>query len=178
MTGAEDPIAKLKARIKERGWGTAVDETLSFNQPELLGLFDIWRAKANALKALPRREDLDMRLLKPFLKHLSVSERVDLGGRFSYRLRLQGSIMADYFGSQTGKLLEEAAPPDLAERWIASYDALLQARRPLRLVGTYDKGKLDYLIAETLAVPLGNGDLPPNSILAATYYTPRHKTRG
>ncbi|HXS06923.1 MAG TPA: hypothetical protein VN723_09045 [Rhizomicrobium sp.] len=177
MTEAEDPVARLKARIKERGWGTAVDETLSFNQPELRSLLEVWRAKADALDDLPRREDLDMRLLKPFLRHLSVSERVDLGGRSSYRLRLQGSTMADYFGSQTGKLLEEAAPPELAERWIACYDALLEARRPLRLVGTYDKGKLDYLVAETLAVPLGNGDAPPNSILAATYYTPRHKGR-
>jgi hypothetical protein len=177
MTDADDPIARLKARIKERGWGTAVDETLSFNQPELRSLLDVWRAKADTVNGLPRREDLDMRLLKPFLRHLSVSERVDLGGRFSYRLRLQGSTMADYFGSQTGKLLEEAAPPELAERWVACYDALLEARRPLRLVGTYDKGKMDYLIAETLAVPLGNGDAPPNSILAATYYTPRHKGR-
>src|SRR5215469_4944486 len=178
MTVADDPIARLKDRVKRSGWGVAVDETLSFNQPELRTLIDIWRAKAEALKALPRREDLDIRLLKPVLRHLSVAERVELEGRSSYRLRLQGSILADYFGSQTGKLLEETAPPQLVERWIACYDTLLLARRPLRLVGTYDKGKMDYLIAETLALPLGNGDLPPVSVLSATYYTPRHKSRG
>ena len=70
------------------------------------------------------------------------------------------------------------APPELVERWVACYDTLLLARQPLRLVGTYDKGKMDYLIAETLAIPLGNGDLPPASVLSATYYTPRHKARG
>jgi len=177
MTAEDDPIARLKDRIKASGWGVAVDETLSFNQPELRTLADIWRSKAETLNALPRREDLDIRLLKPYLRHLTVAERVDLGGRSSYRLRLQGSVLSDYFGAQTGKLLEEAAPPDLAERWTASYDALLLARRPLRLVGTYDKGKMDYLIAETLAVPLGNGELPPVSVFSATYYTPRHKNR-
>lgn len=175
---ADDPIARLKDRIKTEGWGVAVDETLSFNQPELRALADIWHAKAGAMKALPRREDLDIRLLKPFLRHLSVAERVDLGQRFSYRLRLQGAVLENYFGSHTGKLLEETAPPHLAERWIASYDALLALRRPLRMVGTYDKGKMDYLIAETLAIPLGNGDLPPVSVLSATYFTPRHKARG
>jgi len=177
MTGSGDPIAQLKKRINASGWGVAVDETLSFNQPELRALADLWRAKAETLKALPRREDLDIRLLKPFLRHLSVAERVEHEGRSTYRLRLQGSVLADYFGSQTEKLLEETAPPDLVERWIACYDTLLLARRPLRLVGTYDKGKLDYLIAETLAMPLGNGDLPPVSVLSATYYTPRHKAR-
>jgi hypothetical protein len=107
-----------------------------------------------------------------------VAERVVLEGRSTYRLRLQGSVLSDYFGSQTGKLLEETAPPQLVERWIACYDTLLLARRPLRLVGTYDKSKLDYLIAETLAIPLGNGDMPPAGVLSATYYTPRHKSRG
>ena len=174
---ADDAIARLKDRIKASGWGIAVDETLAFNQPELRSLLELWRAKAETMKSLPAREDMDIRLLKPFLRHLSVVERVDLGGRFGYRIRLQGSILADYFGPQTGRLLEEAVSPELAGRWNAAYDALLEARQPLRLVGTYDKGKMDYLIAETLAVPLGNGDRPPVSVLAATYYTPRHKSR-
>jgi len=177
MTDAEDPIARLKRQIRERGWGIAVDETMAFHRPELRTLFDLWRAKADAMAALPRREDLDMRLLKPFLRHLSVVEQTELEGKSSYRVRLQGSLLSDYFGAQTGKLLEEAVPPELAARWTAAYDALLEARRPLRFVGSYDTGPMDYLISESLSVPLGNGDLPPTGILAATYYTPRHKSR-
>lgn len=177
MTDKRDPIAELKIRIKERGWGFAVDETMAFDRPELRDLLALWRAKADALQALPRREELDIRLLKPFLRHLSVVERTDAGGKSSYRLRLQGAVLTEYFGAHTGKLLEEAAPPELAERWTAAYDALLEARRPLRLVGTYGKGKMDYLVAETLAVPLGNGDLPPVGVLAASYYTPRHNKK-
>ena len=178
MTDPRDPIADLKDRIRRQGWGIAVDEALAFNQPELRNLLELWRAKAEAMKTLPRREDLDIRLLKPFVKHLSVVEQVTVSGKSAYRLRLQGSILTDYFGAHTGKLLDEVVPPALAERWTAAYDALLAAGRPLRLVGTYEKGKMDYLIAETLAVPLGNGDLPPVSVLAATYYTPRHTLRG
>lgn len=178
MAGMTDPIADLKVRIRKQGWGIAVDESLAFNQPELRSLAELWRAKAEAMNALPRREDLDIRLLKPFVRHLSVVEQVRVDGKSAYRLRLQGSILTEYFGTHTGKLLNEVVPPALAERWTAAYDALLATRKPLRLVGTYEKGKMDYLIAETLAVPLGNGDLLPVSVLAATYYTPRHTLRG
>jgi hypothetical protein len=176
MAETRDPIARLKDRIERSGWGVSVDETLSFNRSELSVLFDLWRAKADALQALPRREDLDIRLLKPFLRHVSVTERVtNASGKPSYRLRLQGSFLVEFFGDQTGKLIEESVAPELAARWACVYDALLEAQRPLRLQGTYREERMEYLIGESLAVPLGNGDLPPVSVLSATYYTPRHQ---
>lgn len=176
MADLRDPIARLKARIATSGWGIRVDETLSFVQPELAALYALWRAKADELGGLPPREVLDMRSLKPYLGHLSVSERVESApGKFSYCLRLQGSFMAEMFGNQTGKLLEDAAPPELAERWTFVYDALLEMKRPLRLQGTYRQESMEHLIAETLALPLGNGNRNPVSVLAATYYQSRYK---
>ena len=68
-------------------------------------------------------------------------------------------------------------PPELAERWTGVYDAILEAGRPLRLVGTYRQEAMAYLIGEAFAAPLGNGDLPPVSVFAATYYTSRHKNQ-
>lgn len=178
MTDARDPIARLKDRIKTQGWGVAIDETLSFNQPELRTLADVWHAKADAMNTLPRREDLDIRLLKPFLRHITVMERVaGPPAKSSYRTRLQGSFLVEFFGDQTGKLMEDVVPPELAERWIGVYDVILESRRPLRLVGTYSHERMAYLIGESFAVPLGNGDQAPVSVLSATYYTPRHKSR-
>jgi hypothetical protein len=179
MANARDPIARLKDKIKIAGWGITVDETLSFVKPELAILFDVWRAKADGMKALPRREDLDIRLLKPFLRHVSVLERVgDAPGCSSYRVRLQGSFLVEHFGDQTGKLMEEAVPGELAARWAAVYDAILDARRPLRVRGTYEQEPMDYLVGESLNVPLGNGDAPPISVMSVTYYTPRYKIEG
>jgi len=43
------------------------------------------------------------------------------------------------------------------------------------LQGTYRQETMEHLIAESLAVPLGNGDAPPVSVLAATYYRSRYK---
>ena len=176
MADLRNPIAKLKARITKSGWSIRVDETLSFVQPELVAFYALWRAKADEAGGLPPREMLDIRSLKPYLAHLSVSERVESApGKFSYCLRLQGSYMAEMFGNQTGKLLEEAAPPELAERWTFVYDALLDMKRPLRLQGTYKQEAMEHLVAETLAVPLGNGSRGPVSVLAATYYQSRYK---
>jgi hypothetical protein len=175
MADTRDPIARLKDRINKSGWGITVDETMSFVKPELAILFDLWRAKSDGMKTLPRREDLDIRLLKPFLRHVSIVERIAIiSGRSSYRMRLQGSYLVEFFGDQTGKLMEESVPPELAERWAGVYDALLDARQPLRLQGTYSQERMDYLIGESLAVPLGNGDAPPVSVLSVTYYTPRY----
>jgi hypothetical protein len=176
MKRPKDPISQLKSWIARQGWGISVDETLSFAAPELVALYGLWRAKADRTGALPSREDLDIRSLKPYLAHLSVAERVESApGKFSYCLRLQGSFMAEKFGNHTGKLLEEAVPRELADRWTYVYDALLQMKRPLRLQGTYKQEPMEHLIAETLAVPLGNGDRAPVSVLAATYYRSRYK---
>jgi PAS domain len=175
MADARDPIARLKDKIEKSGWGLSVDETMTFAKPELTILFDLWRLKADTLRALPRREDLDIRLLKPFLRHISVVERIaNASGKSSYRIRLQGSFLVEFFGDQTGKLLEESVPPELAERWTGVYDALLEAGRPLRLQGTYQQERMEYLVGESLNVPLGNGEGPPVSVLSATYYTPRY----
>jgi hypothetical protein len=177
MAGARDPIARLKSKIEKSGWGLSVDETMSFAKSELVLLFDLWRAKADAMRALPRREDLDIRMLKPFLRHVSVLERVaGESGKSSYRIRLQGSFLVEFFGDQTGKLLEESVPAELAERWTGVYDAILDARRPLRLQGTYEQERMEFLVGESLNVPLGNGDAPPVSVLSATYYTPRYRS--
>ncbi|MES2292830.1 MAG: PAS domain-containing protein [Pseudomonadota bacterium] len=176
MADTRDPIARLKDKIERSGWGTSVDETMSFVQPELVSIYGLWRARADLAGALPRREDLDLRSLKPYLEHLSVVERVEVApGKSGYRLRLQGSFLGEMFGHHTGKLLDEVAPPELAERWTYIYDALLEMKRPLRLQGTYRQEAMEHLIAESLAVPLGNGDAPPVSVLAATYYRSRYK---
>jgi hypothetical protein len=176
MRITRDPVARLKDRIRRHGWGISVDETLSFVQPELAAFRALWKAKSDAAGGLPRREDLDMRSLKPYLAHLSVAERVEIApGKTAYRLKLQGSFIAEVFGNNTGRLLDEVVTPELAERWTCVYDAMLEMERPLRLQGTYKQEDMEHLIAESLAVPLGNGGQPPVSVLAATYYRSRYK---
>jgi hypothetical protein len=86
-------------------------------------------------------------------------------------------MLSHFFGDHTGKLLEDAVPPQLAERWTGIYDAVLEARRPLRMLGTYDTESMNYLVGEALAIPLGNGEAAPGSVLSAAYFRPRHKSK-
>ena len=127
MTDTRDPIARLKKRVKESGWGVTVDETMSFDQPDLAKLLELWRTKREALGALPRREDFGMRSLKPFLKHVSILERIPACSGHCYRIRLQSTMLANFFGDKTGKTLEDAVPPELAVRWAGVYDAVLDS---------------------------------------------------
>jgi hypothetical protein len=171
----QDSIARLKARVKEAGWGVTIDETLAFQRPDLKQLLELWQTKAVARGGLPLREDFDMRALKPFLRHLSIVERMpDEAGRPHFKFRLHGSLMAQQFGDQTGKFLENAVPPHLVEGWNLGYDAILEAGRPVRVISFYGQENANYLTGETFAVPLGSKEGGPVAVMAATYFTPRH----
>jgi hypothetical protein len=113
-------------------------------------------------------------MLKPFLRHLTIVERVpDAEGKTHFRFRLQGSALVQHFGEQTGKLLEESIPPGIIEAWNAGYDALLKARKPVRVLTFYQMPSVDYLTGESFSVPLGNPGGIPSSVFTVTYFRPR-----
>lgn len=171
---SDDPLNRLRAQAERAGWGVELDEKLQFEKPELKHLHDLWRLKAVEVGGLPARGDLDARMLKPFLRHLTIVERApDSLGKTHFRFRLQGSALVQHFGEQTGKLLEESIPPGIVEAWNAGYDALLAARRPVRVLTYYQMPSVDYLTGESFSVPLGNGDAMPTSVLTVTYFRPR-----
>ena len=174
MVDDNDPIAALRAQAKTSGWLMRVEDALEFDHPPLNQLRDIWREKAALRGSLPERSDFDARTLKPFLRHLTIVERVpDAEGRSHFRFRLQGTLLAQYFGDQTGKFLEASIPPGIIEAWNIGYDALLAGRRPVRVLNVYEIPNAEFLSGESFAVPLGNGADPPNSVLTATFFRPR-----
>jgi hypothetical protein len=174
MAEESNPLLRLREKARQAGWGVELDETLSFERPELKHLYDLWRLKAAEVGGLPARSDLDARMLKPFLRHITIVERApDAEGRPHFRFRLQGSALVEHFGEQTGKLLEDSIPPGIVEAWNAGYDALLAARKPVRVLTYYQMPSVDYLTGESFSVPLGNGGAPPASVLTVTYFRPR-----
>ncbi|MEI9996209.1 MAG: PAS domain-containing protein [Rhizomicrobium sp.] len=150
------------------------DMDLDFRQPELSALRTIWEEKAKAAGGLPARADFDARALKPFLRHVSIVERATNAiGRPSYRFRFYGSALAQRFGEQTGQFLEMSIPPDRMPRWIAAYDAVLDAGAPMRMLSYFTIPRVSYLNGESFSAPLSNGGRKPNTILACTYFTPK-----
>ncbi len=162
----------LNAMSQKNGWTMRADMELIFDAPELNALRDVWREKAKTSGGLPTRADFDARTLKPFLRHVSIVERaVHSTGRMSYRFRFYGSALAQRFGEQTGQFLEMSIPPDRLKRWIAAYDAVLEAHAPMRILSYFEIPRISYLNGESFSAPLGNDGRKPTTILACTYFT-------
>ncbi len=150
------------------------DTALSFDRAELNAIRDLWRSKARLAGGLPARADFDARALKPFLRHVSIVERaVHSSGRPSYRFRFFGSALAQRFGEQTGQFIEMSIPPDRLKRWIAAYDAVLEARAPMRFLSYFEIPRVSYLNGESFSAPLSNGERKPDTVLACTYFSPK-----
>jgi hypothetical protein len=174
----EDPAQQLNTISHKEGWSMRADTALHFDAPELNALRDVWTDKARAAGGLPSRADFDARTLKPFLRHISIVERaVNPAGRPSYRFRFYGSALAQRFGEQTGQFIEMSIPLDRLERWIAGYDAVLEAGGPLRFLSYFEIPRISYLNGESFSAPLSNGGRKPNTILAATYFSPKVELR-
>jgi hypothetical protein len=172
-----DPIGFLLAESRASGGRIRVEQDLEFDHPELNALRDVWLRKAREENGLPTRAALDIRSIAPFARHISIMERVpDEKGNSHYRFRLQGSQLAEYFGNQTGKFLEESIPESRIATWNAGYDALLAGGKPLRVQIFYEAPGLNFLRSEVFAAPLGKKDGPSDSVFLATYFSARFET--
>jgi hypothetical protein len=170
----EDPAKRLNAVSQKEGWSMRSDTALKFDAPELNALRDVWNEKAQIAGGLPARADFEARTLKPFLRHISIVERaVNPLGRPSYRFRFFGSALTQRFGEQTGQFIENSTPPEKLPRWLAGYDAVLEGGRPMRFLSYYEIPRVSYLNGESFSAPLSNGGRKPDTVLAATYFTPK-----
>lgn len=173
-SASPDPIGFLLAQSRSSGGRIRVEQDLNFEHPELNALRDIWMEKARLENGLPTRASLDLRTLHPFARHISIMERVpDAEGKSHYRFRLQGSLLTEYFGNQTGHFLEDSIAPENIAVWNAGYDALLAGGKALRVLIFYEAPGLRYLRSEVFAAPLGKKDGPPDSVFLATYFSAR-----
>ena len=154
------------------------DTTLQFDAPELNALRDVWLEKSILAGGLPARADFDARTLQPFLRHISIVERaINPAGRTSFRFRFYGSALTQRFGEQTGQFIEMSIPSDRLARWTAAYDAVLEAGKPMRFLSYFEIPRVSHLNGESFSAPLANGARKPNTILAATYFTPKIELR-
>jgi hypothetical protein len=161
------PVA-LNAYAQQQGWPFRCDPTLSFETPELGALCALWHDKAGD-GGLPPRAAFDMRALKPFVRNISVLERIGPKGAWRYRFRLFGSALAQIFGEHTGRYLDEMVEPALLENWLACFDTTIRYGTPLRFDNYYRTHSRDFLKGEIFAGPLAAEAEGQPLVLAATY---------
>lgn len=161
------PLA-LNAHAEQLGWPFRCDPALEFTRAELGALCALWNAKAGS-GGLPSRMSFDMRALKPFIRNISILERIGPKGAWRYRFRLFGSSLAQLFGEHTGRYLDEMVAPELLENWLACFDTAIRFGGPLRFINYYRTPGRNFLKGEIFAAPLAAETDNQPMILIATY---------
>lgn len=168
-----DPAWSLDHRAQLEGWPFRCDSDRPFERPELNELRAMWCALAEGKRA-PSRADLDARRLKPFLRNITILERVFTDPEsWRYRVRLAGSNLVETAGDHTAKFLEEYLPGEIVPRWQATYDAAIASCRPLRIVANFELPRLSFLSGEALVAPLRDQQGELSLILGCVYFKPK-----
>jgi hypothetical protein len=168
-----DPALALNRHAQVKNWPLRCDSALSFERPELNAVRDIWRSLA-AGKNVPPRTDFDARTLKPYLRNISIIERVPVdAAKWRYRYRLMGTAITEVAGENTGHFLDERIPPKLLPRWTSAFDAVLDNDMPMRFVADFQVRPLDYLHGEAFAAPLADERGETTLILTCLYLKAR-----
>ena len=165
------PAEEFNARSVRERWAAFCDDKLVFESPKLAQLRDIWRS-VRGERDMPRREDFTARILGKHLKQLTFVERVEEGGMRRYRFRLFGSTLARYIGDSTGKYLEEVVPEKYIASWLATYDLVIDTRKPHRFVARFRAEHLEHVAAETLVAPLAGDAGKPWGLMVSVIYSP------
>ncbi|HEY1632329.1 MAG TPA: PAS domain-containing protein [Rhizomicrobium sp.] len=149
-------IADLLARTD--GPVVEVDRSVALTRDANRKAYAYWRA-ARGTRRWPARRDLTPQGMKPFMRHVGLVERrAHAQGGASYVIRYAGAKIETVYGPITGKALGEFLTPELEARWRIIFDAAFQAKEPIRFATSVMFGGKNYLAAEVLLAPLGEGD--------------------
>lgn len=167
-----DPIKVFNERAKASGWTFTCGPATGFEHPALNSAAALWREKARG-REMPARSDLTARVMKAYMPHMSILERVGTGKAARYRVRLHGTASASYAGDKTGQFLDDIVPAHLLGSYTSVYDTVLELQQPLRLLRDFQAPDIDYLAGESLIAPLSMPGTGTPLILSITYVEPR-----
>jgi len=146
-----------------------LDKHLALQTPALRETLAVWEQKRGS-RSLPQRSDFVIRDLVKVLPQTGIVElhHGPQGPRFF--VRLNGSALDHFFAPLTGQYIDEAVSPYFTERWNAIFMAPINARSPLRGVGRTEFRNQQYLVAETLLLPLSKDGETPAGVLYCIFH--------
>ena len=169
---AKDPGVALNDIARAQGWTVEADTRLVFDHPELCALREVWRSLCRT-ERLPARAAFSMRLLKRFLRHVSIFEIVNEDGRRRYRRKLVATVIAERLGGKAGGYLDEFLSPVLYQKGAPYLDAVVDNRCPLRVVAEFILPAVSFLHAEAALLPLADDGKTPDMIMLVAYFGER-----
>lgn len=159
------------ALAEREGWQSRCHRTLTFQQPQMHALLDIWRALAAEAGGIPRRKDLTPQRLRAHLADIGIYERLGQpSGAPRYRVRLMGARFGAVLGNFTGCYFDDVIPPQFQKRWYAGPGTVLAAAEPLRFVSRSETAGKGYMTGEYLMCPLIGDDGTVNTVLSSAIF--------
>jgi hypothetical protein len=138
---------------------------LQATQPAIIRARDYWQSRRGD-RTMPNRADLDPVAMRRFTEHVGLVEvRRDTGAEVDYFIRRAGTRWEAVFGAMTGRVIQEFLPPEIETRWRQVFDAVCQAKAPLRVTTDILFQNKSWLEAEMFVGPLGDADV--NMLLLA-----------
>jgi len=138
------------------------DETLAIESQVLKDALAEWSRHGS----IPARSQLTARASKAFLGHLMIFERQGA----TFRIRLMGTRIAAVLGEMQGQTVDEALPAEVAARWNAAINDVLDGGKPQRIAKTVAFKDLHFLNAEIFLAPLLDGEGKPNMVFAVAAF--------
>ena len=117
-------------------------------------LYDYWVAKKRD-RAMPSRADIDPAEIKKLLPHLLLTDVVDGGKRFRYRL-VGTSVSETFGGGISGRYVDEVMTGTYLEFIEGIYRDIVQQRKPIYSESTYKTGPTVGMRAQRLSLPLSS----------------------
>ena len=140
-----------------RARGMVLDWELQARQPPIIAARDYWLSRRGE-RPMPNRADLNPVAMRAFTEHVGLVE-IRREQDVDYFIRRAGGRWEAVFGPMTGKLVQEFLPPEIETRWREVFDAVREARAPLRVTSGIRFQRKSWLEAEMFVGPLGDGDV-------------------
>lgn len=142
----------------------------SIDAPLLVELLDYWTSKKGDRFA-PARADIDPAEIRHLLPHLLLTEVIDGGARFRYRLA--GTSVESHFGCpMAGRFIDELMRGSYAAYVVGLYHELLTSRRPIYSESAYG-GDASPFSTKRLMLPLSSDGAEIDMVLAGQVFTRR-----
>ena len=134
------------------------DWTVQLHQPATLLAYEYWRSRC-AGRAMPSRADLDPVTMRKFTSHVGLIEIREAEGQgITYFIRRAGTKWEEVFGVMTGRFLHEFLSLEFEARWREVFDAVREAKAPVRVTTGIHFQRKTWLETEMFVAPLGENN--------------------
>ena len=127
-------------------------------------LYDYWMAKRGE-RELPARVDIEPSEIKKLLPHLLLTDVLEGGTRFRYRL--VGTAVAETFGGNiSGHFIDEVMTGKYLEFIDGIYRDIVRHRKPIYSESSYHTGPTVGMTAQRLMLPLSADGMAVDMVIS------------